>query len=45
VTIQARAAWFGDTITPPGYSITLAMMIAGSIGLFAIALEWSLKRS
>ena len=31
----------GD-ITPPGYSRTLAMMIAGFIGLFAIALAGSL---
>lgn len=29
-------------ITPSGYSKTLAMMIAGFIGLFAIALAWSL---
>ncbi|MCP5099603.1 MAG: hypothetical protein GY943_28960, partial [Chloroflexi bacterium] len=29
-------------ITPRGYSKTLAMMIAGFIGLFAIALAWSL---
>ena len=29
-------------ITPPGYSKTLAIMIAGFIGLFAIALVWSL---
>ena len=29
-------------ITPPGYSRTLAIMIAGFIGLFAIALGWSL---
>ena len=29
-------------ITPPGYSKTLAMMIAGFMGLFAIALAWSL---
>lgn len=32
----------GD-ITPPGYSKTLAMMIAGFIGLFATALAWSLS--
>ena len=31
----------GD-ITPPGYSRTLAMMIVGFIGLFAIALAGSL---
>ena len=29
-------------ITPPGYSRTLALMIAGFIGLFVIALAWSL---
>ncbi|KAA3658451.1 MAG: hypothetical protein DWQ04_25070 [Chloroflexi bacterium] len=29
-------------ITPPGYSKTLGMMIAGFIGLFAVALVWSL---
>ncbi len=29
-------------ITPPGYSETLAIMIASFIGLFAIALAWSL---
>lgn len=29
-------------ITPPGYSRTLALMIAGFIGLFAAALAWSL---
>ena len=29
-------------ITPPGYSRTLAFMIAGFIGLFVIALAWSL---
>lgn len=29
-------------ITPPGYSRTLAIMIVGFIGLFAIALAWSL---
>jgi hypothetical protein len=29
-------------ITPPGYSRTLAMMIAGIVGLFALALVWSL---
>lgn len=29
-------------ITPPGYSKTLGMMIAGFIGLFTIALVWSL---
>lgn len=29
-------------ITPPGYSKTLGFMIAGFIGLFAIALAWSL---
>jgi hypothetical protein len=29
-------------ITPPGYSKTLGMMIAGFIGLFAIALVWSI---
>lgn len=29
-------------ITPSGYSRTLGMMIAGFIGLFAIALAWSL---
>lgn len=29
-------------ITPTGYSGTLALMIAGFIGLFAIALLWSL---
>lgn len=29
-------------ITPPGYSKTLAWMIAGFMGLFAIALAWSL---
>ena len=31
-----------NLITPHGYSKTLAMMIAGFIGLFAIALAWSL---
>lgn len=29
-------------ITPPGYSRTLGIMIAGFIGLFAVALAWSL---
>jgi len=29
-------------ITPPGYSRTLAVMIAGFMGIFAIALAWSL---
>ncbi len=29
-------------ITPPGYSRTLGIMIAGFIGLFAIALAWHL---
>ena len=29
-------------ITPSGYSKTLAMMIAGFMGLFALALAWSL---
>jgi hypothetical protein len=29
-------------ITPPGYSRTLGIMIAGFIGLFAMALAWSL---
>lgn len=29
-------------ITPPGYSRTLGLMIAGFIGLFAIALAWHL---
>ena len=29
-------------ISPPGYSRTLAFMIAGFIGLFAIALAWHL---
>jgi len=29
-------------VTPPGYSKTLGLMIAGFIGLFAIALVWSL---
>ncbi|MCP4357220.1 MAG: hypothetical protein GY796_04280 [Chloroflexi bacterium] len=29
-------------ISPPGYSKTLAMMIAGFVGMFAIALFWSL---
>jgi len=29
-------------ITPPGYSKTLGMMIAGFMGLFALALVWSL---
>ena len=29
-------------ITPSGYSKTLGMMIAGFIGLFAVALAWSL---
>jgi hypothetical protein len=29
-------------ITPPGYSNTLAIMIAAFIGLFAVALVWSL---
>lgn len=29
-------------ITPPGYSRTLAMMITGIVGLFALALAWSL---
>jgi hypothetical protein len=29
-------------ITPPGYSRTLAIMIAAFIGLFAVALVWSL---
>lgn len=29
-------------ITPPGYSKTLGIMIAGFIGLFAVALVWSL---
>ena len=29
-------------ITPPGYSKTLGLMIAGFIGLFAAALLWSL---
>ena len=32
-------------ITPPGYSKTLAGMIAGFVGLFAIALIWSLVRT
>lgn len=31
-----------DQITPPGYSRTLGLMIAGFIGLFAAALAWSL---
>ena len=31
-----------DQITPTGYSRTLGFMIAGFIGLFAIALAWSL---
>ena len=29
-------------ITPPGYSRTLTIMIAGFMGLFAVALAWSL---
>lgn len=29
-------------ITPPGYSQTLGIMIAGFIGLFAVALAWFL---
>lgn len=29
-------------ITPPGYAKTLAMMIVGFMGLFAVALAWSL---
>jgi hypothetical protein len=29
-------------ITPPGYCTTLAGMIAGFMGLFALALAWSL---
>ncbi len=29
-------------ITPPGYSKTLAMMIAGFIGIFAVVLAWRL---
>jgi hypothetical protein len=29
-------------ITPPGYSRTLAVMIASFMGIFAIALAWSL---
>ena len=29
-------------ISPPGYSKTLGMMIAGFVGMFAIALFWSL---
>ena len=29
-------------ITPPGYSPTSGFMIAGFVGLFAIALGWSL---
>ena len=29
-------------ITPSGYSKTLGMMIAGFIGIFAVALAWSL---
>jgi hypothetical protein len=29
-------------VTPPGYSRTLAIMIAAFIGLFAVALAWSL---
>jgi hypothetical protein len=29
-------------ITPPGYSLTLAIMIAAFIALFAVALVWSL---
>ena len=28
-------------ITPPGYSKALAWMIAGFMGLFAVALAWS----
>jgi hypothetical protein len=32
-------------IAPPGYSKTLGAMIAGFIGLFAIALAWSLVRA
>jgi hypothetical protein len=31
-------------ITPPGYSKTLAIMIVSFMGLFAIALAWSLIR-
>ena len=31
-----------DQITPPGYSRTLGLLIAGFIGLFAAALAWSL---
>jgi hypothetical protein len=31
-------------ITPPGYSRTLAVMIAGFMGVFAVALAWSLIR-
>lgn len=29
-------------VTPPGYAKTLALMIAGFIGLFALALLWAL---
>ena len=32
-------------ITPSGYSRTLAIMIAGFVGLFAVALGWSLIAS
>ena len=31
-----------DQITPPGYSRTLGLMIASFMGVFAIALAWSL---
>ncbi|MCD6286012.1 MAG: hypothetical protein J7M39_08885 [Anaerolineae bacterium] len=31
-------------ITPPGYSKTLGIMIASFIGVFALALAWSLVR-
>ena len=31
-----------NQISPPGYSKTLALMIAGFIGLFTVALAWSL---
>jgi hypothetical protein len=32
-------------ITPAGYSKTLGIMIAGFIGIFAVALVWSLLRT
>ena len=39
---QIRAADQAGAISPPGYSKTLGLMIAGFIGLFAIALLISL---